>query len=366
MRERVRAEQVRVIYQQAPPALLISVLVAAVLCFVLRDVADHARLKTWFSVVAMVALVRIALVRAFRRKDPQVGETRAWELAFLVSLGATGLAWGVGGWLLMPPRSLFHQAVLYFFLMGMAGGGVASYSAHAACSYVTIGTVLLPATAFFVVQEEPALRAMAVGGLVYVGAAYRATRTLSFFLHRNFELSSQLQIAHDAAQKQARTDELTAMKNRRAFYEHGQSAVEQARRYARPLSLVMLDIDHFKQINDTRGHRAGDEAIRAVAAVITGSARAADIAGRVGGEEFAIILPETAVLDAAAQAERLRREIAALKVRHEGNDITVTASLGVAELSGEGGSLDSLVGRADAALYEAKAQGRNRVVCRGG
>jgi diguanylate cyclase (GGDEF)-like protein len=358
---RVRAEQVRVIYQQAPAALLISLLVSAVLCFILWDVTDRARLAGWFVLLAFLALVRIGIVAAFRRRNPDAGEMPVWERRFVVSLVTTGLVWGVGGWLVMPADSLVHQAVVYFFLMGMAGGAVATYSAHAACTYVTIGAVLLPATGWFVLQDDVLLRAMAAGGLVYVGAAYRATRVLSFFLHRSFQLSHELQIANEKAEQLARTDELTGLRNRRAFYEQGELAVVQAQRYGRPLSAVMLDIDHFKTINDTWGHSAGDDALRALAGVITKSARSTDITGRVGGEEFAIVLPETTGNDAAAQAERLRRDVAGLSFRHGSIEITFTCSFGVAELD-DSGSLDVLIARADAALYEAKAQGRNRVI----
>lgn len=358
---RVRAEQVRVIYQQAPTALLISLLVSAVLGFILWDVTDRGLLAVWFALLAFLALARIVIVVAFRRRNPDSGDMPAWERRFVASLVATGIVWGVGGWLIMPAQSLVHQAVVYFFLMGMAGGAVATYSSHATSTYVTIGAVMLPATGWFVLQDNVLLRAMAAGGLVYVGAAYRATRVLSFFLHRSFQLAHELQIANEKAERLARTDELTGMRNRRAFYEQGELAVDQAQRYGRPLSAVMLDIDHFKTINDTWGHSAGDEALRALAGVIATSARSTDITGRVGGEEFAIVLPETSGHDAAAQAERLRKDVAELSIRHGGTDITITCSFGVAELE-TGGSLDRLMARADGRLYEAKAQGRNRVI----
>jgi diguanylate cyclase (GGDEF)-like protein len=245
--------------------------------------------------------------------------------------------------------------------MGMAGGAVASYSAHAICTYVTICFVLLPSTAWFVAQDSVILRAMAAGGLVYVAAAIRATRTLSFFLRRSFQLSHELRIASDTADRLARTDELTGMKNRRAFYELAQQAFEQAARYERPLSLISLDIDHFKSINDTWGHAAGDAALRAIARVMTTTSRVTDIAGRVGGEEFAILLPETTTEAAVVHAERLRRDVADIVVSYDGVDIRLTCSMGVASRDEFTVSLDRLMARADAALYDAKAAGRNRV-----
>jgi diguanylate cyclase (GGDEF)-like protein len=243
----------------------------------------------------------------------------------------------------------------------MASGAVASYAAHAACTYATICLVLLPSTIWFVMQDSLILRAMAAGGLVYVAAAIRATRTLAFFLRRSFQLSHELRLANEGAERLARTDELTGMKNRRAFYELAQQAFEQAERYDRPLSLISLDIDHFKRINDTYGHAAGDAALRAVARLIGNTGRMTDIAGRIGGEEFAILLPETTSEAAIVHAERFRHATANTVVVHDGVEIRLTCSLGVASHDSMVNTLDMLMARADGALYEAKQAGRDRV-----
>lgn len=237
----VRAEQLRVIYKQAVPASLISLLISIVVCLILRDVTDRGYLAAWFGALTAIAIFRFVLVRRFHRQKPGVEDIDRWERYFVASLIGIGIVWGIGGVLIMPRDSVLYQAVVYFFLMGMAGGAVASYSAHAACTYVTICFVLLPSTVWFVLQDSLILRGMAVGGLVYVAAAIRATRTLSFFLRRSFQLSHELRLANEMAERLARTDELTGMKNRRAFYELAQQAFEQAERYDRPLSLISLD-----------------------------------------------------------------------------------------------------------------------------
>jgi diguanylate cyclase (GGDEF)-like protein len=123
----------------------------------------------------------------------------------------------------------------------------------------------------------------------------------------------------------------------------------------------MLDIDHFKSINDRLGHHAGDLVIRALADRVRAHHRSTDIIGRLGGEEFAILLPETALDQAMAVAERLRASIGDHVVQHDGTEIRFTSSLGVAGLTG-GETLDQLIARADAALYDAKRGGRNRVM----
>lgn len=163
----------------------------------------------------------------------------------------------------------------------------------------------------------------------------------------------------------ASSDHLTGLANRQRFYEFLDQQVAEAVRYRRPLSVVMADIDRFKQVNDRFGHRAGDEVLRAVARVLVESKRRPDIAARYGGEEFLLVLPETTVEEAAEFAERVRGRIASTRVNVAGADLVVTASFGVA-----GGTLsdrawrDRLVQAADEALYDAKRAGRNAVVVR--
>ena len=158
------------------------------------------------------------------------------------------------------------------------------------------------------------------------------------------------------------TDELTQLYTVRHFQNRIQECVSRYKRYQQKFSLLMLDLDHFKSINDAYGHPAGDEVLRRVAQVLVGSIRAVDSAYRRGGDEFAILLPETNSTTARQVAERVRQQIDRLEVSL-GSDrkIAVTASIGLAVCPDDGGSVDELVAAADAALYAAKREGRNRV-----
>jgi diguanylate cyclase (GGDEF)-like protein len=169
-------------------------------------------------------------------------------------------------------------------------------------------------------------------------------------------LNAELLEANRALAQAAVTDGLTGLKNHRAFQESLHSAAQMAERLQQPLSLVMFDIDHFKQFNDTFGHPAGDELLRQVAQVLRESARAYDVAARYGGEEFALLLPNTALEQAVQVAERLRQQIRAIENPHA----PVSASFGVATYR-RGTPPATLVYEADAALYRAKRGGRDRV-----
>jgi two-component system cell cycle response regulator len=161
----------------------------------------------------------------------------------------------------------------------------------------------------------------------------------------------------------ATIDPLTGLYNRRFLDGHLAQAVEHSARNARPLCVLVLDIDHFKQINDTFGHDVGDEVLRQFADRLRSSLRASDLAARIGGEEFALLLPDTDLSSAQGAAERLRRTIEAEPFLIHGQAIPVTSSLGLSTLDGEGPRV--LMKRADVALYEAKRTGRNRVVSAG-
>jgi diguanylate cyclase (GGDEF)-like protein/PAS domain S-box-containing protein len=166
----------------------------------------------------------------------------------------------------------------------------------------------------------------------------------------------------DASEKfrQAATcDHLTGIANRRAFFEAAELELERWRRAPRPLALILFDADNFKRINDTHGHPVGDAVLRHLATTLAGTFRQVDVVARVGGEEFAVLLPSTDLPSALAVAERVRRKIAATCVEVNGERIAYTVSGGVALMDAGMAGLDDLLKRADAALYGAKAAGRN-------
>lgn len=167
-------------------------------------------------------------------------------------------------------------------------------------------------------------------------------------------------------ERRAKTDALTGLWNRRHFTVELARWLDQADRYATPVSLVMVDVDHFKRVNDTHGHAVGDEVLRHVAALLRDGARTVDTVARLGGEEFALLLPSTDAAGAAEVAERLRATLAARPVRLAGGEaLVVTASFGVAGYPATTLTRERVVEAADAALYAAKRDGRNRVVVSG-
>lgn len=173
--------------------------------------------------------------------------------------------------------------------------------------------------------------------------------------------NAQLERLNAEVRRLALVDELTHVYNRRGFFELGRQEVARAKRFGTPLSAIMMDLDHFKWVNDTYGHVVGDEVLAEVALRCKQELREVDVFGRYGGEELVVLLPETEVEQACITAERLRRRLDRQPVSTERGSIPVTMSLGVARLEDPDVGLGGLLKAADQALYKAKASGRNRV-----
>jgi diguanylate cyclase (GGDEF)-like protein len=194
--------------------------------------------------------------------------------------------------------------------------------------------------------------------VVGVNAALAVFAVPTVLLVRRFMMHAQLLAL-------ARVDTKTGLLNASTWEREAETEIARAIRTKSPLALALVDIDHFKLVNDTHGHLAGDKALRAVTDALRNQLRSYDLAGRFGGEEFAILLPQARELDALNVAERLRAHVAAMSIPVDGKDesgqvIRLTISVGVAALNGESRELTDMLAAADAALYHAKETGRNK------
>jgi len=170
---------------------------------------------------------------------------------------------------------------------------------------------------------------------------------------------SELRDALRFVKKLAATDSLTGISNRRHFLETAETEFERSQRFTHPLSILALDIDHFKLINDNYGHQAGDQVLEAITYCCKNLLRESDVFGRLGGEEFSILLPDTNEAAAKVTAQRILKAVAALEVNYQNKVIRFTTSIGIAQLSEVSSSLEVLMNQSDEALYKAKHNGRN-------
>jgi len=354
----VKCDRLQLLYRQSLPGLFVSVIIAALLARILWMENGSSTPAIWFGAVLAGSLVRLLLFVAYNRVKPRVESMLAWERPYFYTLAFASAIWGIGALYLVEAGSTQGQTMVMYFLMGMAGGALSVYSAHRIFAMTAILVVLGPYTIWLVVQNAPVQMMMAIASLVYIFSANRATRIAESALHSSLLLSRQLSLTKATAEQEARTDALTGLMNRRAFEEGASRLFDVSDRDRRPVSLIILDLDHFKKINDSYGHVAGDQALRHTADIVRQSVRGADLCARLGGEEFAILLPNTVRDSGVDVAEKIREKIMAQPVVTSKGTFKLTASLGVAE-----GilSLEELMKRADEAMYRAKHSGRNQV-----
>ncbi|WP_299836032.1 diguanylate cyclase [Pseudomonas sp.] len=357
--EQVRTDRLHQLFRQSTSAVLGSFLAAAMLCLLCWDRFDHTITVAWIALLAGSSLVRTLMFVVYFRSPLQERTAQRWERTYWSTLIVSASIWGGGALAVMPPQDLLAQVLVMLFAVGMSVSAVSCYSAYRDMTLVSIGVVLSPCTVWLFVQGSAVQVGIALAVLVFASFVVTASRNLSDALEKAFRLTREVEQAHSISTHAAQTDELTGLKNRRAFFHNAQQLHSYCEHNRLPLCALMLDMDHFKLINDTYGHQVGDQVLRQVGVVISASFPDAGICGRLGGEEFAVLLPDTSIEAALSVAERLIQTIAGLKAEPVSY---ITASLGVASTQTGNKDLHHLMNSADKALYRAKALGRNQVV----
>lgn len=255
----------------------------------------------------------------------------------------------------------FHKAEIAFFVFMLL--------LMAACGALYVALQALEASHTAALDNaHTAVRTMiyAAGGLLFTGIVFGAffifplIRTQVQEGGKLREMTQTLSARSDSLEQAALTDGLTGMQNRRYFDDALKEYLNEFRRINKPIGLLVLDLDHFKLVNDTHGHDVGDQVLREVSACLKNFTRYHDIAARLGGEEFAVVAPNMDVESLAKFAERIRKAVSDLVIQSGNVRLKVTTSVGVAVWDGHEDA-DGFYRRADRMLYQAKRQGRNRV-----
>lgn len=363
------AEQVERCFRQLPISLAVNLANGLLLTAVLWGATPAPVLLSWLLLLIAVTGVRFLTLRAFR-KAARVAKLDhvTWANYFVAGAGAAGLVWGASGVLLFHPSSFPHQVVLAFVLGGMVAGAVPLLSSldHAYAYFAIPVVVPISLRLMFVGDSIHLIMGLMIAvfgaamlaSSVRVHALYRDSETLRRRLVSSLESSQVLELM-------ARRDSLTEIPNRRLFEEELHKEWGRAQRDHETLAVVIADIDYFKEYNDRHGHPAGDQCLMAVAQTMQRAlSRPGDVVARIGGEEFAFLLPRTTLSGALSVAEQIRERILALSLPHEASPVAdqITVSFGVA--SSEDAVICSpaeLIRAADMALYDAKHHGRNRI-----
>lgn len=356
--QQVHTDRLQQLFRQSVTAVFGSFLAVIMLCWLCWERFDHDVISWWIGLLSASTVLRISMFIAYFRSPEDQRTPQRWERRYWFTLILSASIWGAGALAVMPANDLLAQALVMLFTVGMSVSAVSCYSAYRYMTVVSISLVLLPCTLWLLFQPTGMQTGMALAVLVFASFVFSATRKLAEAVETAFRLTREMELAHSISTRAAQTDELTGLKNRRAFFEHAQQLYSHCRNYQLPLCAVMLDMDHFKHINDTYGHQIGDQVLRQMGVVISQSFRESDVHGRLGGEEFAVLLPNTSLQAAEEIAEHLIHSISGLMT---GPVHCITASVGVASMDTGDKDLHTLMSNADKALYRAKARGRNQV-----
>ncbi len=357
-----RASELELLYWVSFPAVFASLLAAGLAVALLWPVQNHRLLLEWLAVIVVTVALRAILFLRYFRIRPSGKELLGWERPYAMTLALAGTAWGFGALLIMPQHSELHQVALLLLLVGMSGSAVGVYSPRRGMMLMVVALLMLPSFVWVALRGGQLFFILLVATGTFLFTIWRSSAVFSRYMHRAFLFPLELEDARVKAERMARQDQLTGLDNRRALYEAGRRLMENRR--GESTALILFDLDHFKKINDTYGHANGDLVLRHVAKVLSENLRSDDVAARIGGEEFAVLLRVSRREAAESVARKLREKLAespvTLQGEYVGTGIHVTASFGVA--FGRHLSLDQLLQQADKALYEAKDKGRNQVV----
>ncbi len=387
--EMVQRESTSVFNERLIASALVSPMVIAFVVWLQVTAAGALQALEWGAMIAGVELLILFFGRGFRKALQGNRPINRWLNAQLMCCGLLGLMWGAATWFVWAPDKFFFYVATLCVLVGVSFiCMVVMAPMRWAMLPFAVGLFILPLMQLLVI-DNPVGREIGVGWVAMIAVQLRYSRDLRQELIRQIDSSvrnSMLvesltrvsrELTRANTEKETRNaelhalmeqlnhlvtfDQLTGAYSRRYFMEELDRQVALHARHGAPVSLIMMDLDHFKSINDRYGHEVGDRALREAALHAKAELRDGDMLGRVGGEEFLVLLPMTNLEAATSLAERLRLSLAAVGLVEGVQIIRIPASLGVAELRDDEDAT-AWLRRADDGLYKAKAAGRNRVV----
>lgn len=357
--QHILIEKIRLLYLHSLTPAMLSGIAAMFLVAALWPSANHQHLIIWLSITIMLAVMRVSLILMFKQKKPTGKKILKWEKPYSVSLFIVFLVWSIGLILVMPRDNLSSIFIVNTFSIGLAGAAISWYSPVRYLQVGTISLALIPMILVLLTLGHTETTWVGIAACCLFVSCISTSVILQKTLNGNLELAYDLEKSIKNAEVIARTDMLTNLNNRRAFFDIAPPLLAKCHKKELPASLIMFDIDYFKKINDAFGHAGGDVALQHVADLLRSKLRRSDISCRFGGEEFAVLLPNTNLKEAETTAEKLRALIASSPVEFSSNKIiSLTASFGIADI---GETLDEILNHADEAMYSAKNSGRNLV-----
>lgn len=360
--------------RQLPTVFLANPLIAAFIATAYWPLADHALLVLFVAAMALIWTPALLSWRRLRDRERPTDVSTGNEPRAVFFSGTAGLVWGIAAFALFPLGGPEERATLVMLLAGLCAGSVAFFSSSPKASMAFFLPFMAPLAlqaVRYAASPQPVLPA-AIGVFLLCALIFTRTSWQQFvagvrvLVERDRALDEaraseiQLELALSRMSDLAMVDELTGLKNRRAFFDDADPSIAGCRRRGQPIAVALLDLDHFKSVNDSKGHVIGDLVLKEIADRIRETLREEQIVGRMGGEEFVVLLPETTAQQALSAIERVRRAVGERPVETVAGPVSVTISGGIAPLR-DGELIETAIDHADKAMYRAKGLGRDRV-----
>jgi diguanylate cyclase (GGDEF)-like protein len=370
----IRVSQAVARVRQLPTVFAANPLLATFIAVIYWDHVFRTLLVMFIALQFMLWTPAILSWRRLRNKARPTRVSIGNERRATVFSAGAGLLWAVAAFVLYPAGGYEERSTLVMMLAGLCAGSVSFFSSspYASMAFWAPYMLVLLGQALTFMGGSPVLPAAIA---VFTACAIWFTRTswnqfvenVRVLVERDRLLQEaqasgvQLELMLSRMSDLAMVDELTGLKNRRSFFEDIEPVIAGSRRRGKPVAIALLDLDHFKDVNDTHGHAIGDDVLRVVAHRIEETLRQEQIVGRIGGEEFVVLLPDTSPQQALVAIERVRKAVGETPIPVTGGgDVWMTVSGGISPL-GDGMPVPLAVQHADKAMYRAKALGRNRV-----
>ena len=363
---RVFRDRLDLSYRSLHQSLAAVVLNSIILCWLLWNEERAFALGVWLFATLTITAYRGINVLRFTRASPSERGSRRWYYHALAGAILSGLTWGAAGYLLFTTDNIYNQSLLAFVIAGMCAGAVVSLAAFVEASIAFLALSILPFTVRLFTEGSLEAAQLGVMALIYLFLMATFARRVNETVVRGFEMSHLRQRAEATVERQALYDDLTGLPNRRLLQDRLHRERSRALRQNTHAALLFLDLDHFKRINDSLGHGAGDKVLIEVAGRLQRELREVDTAARLGGDEFVILLTdlkgslEQVIQRTHRTAERIRDTVAE-PIASGGTQLHLSTSIGVSLLPSDSENIEDLLRHADTAMYKAKDQGRNAV-----
>ncbi len=357
----IQGEQVRWLYTYGALNFAAALIASTFLAVLLWRQVSRAGLVFWLVCVLLISIARFVLNQRFFKADPAPEEMAVWGTRYIAGVLLAGLAWGSVGGLLFPADSLLHQVFIAFALAGMCASSVSVLAALRTGFLLFAMPAMLPLLYRLVLVGTYDSFALALLILLFTLGLTVAARQTGQSIENVLKLQMEnLELTREL-QYEATHDSLMGLVNQREFKRRFDRLSASARANGSPYALVFLDLDYFKQINDTAGHLAGDKLLREIGRLMKSKVRNRDTLARIGGDEFALLLEGCSKDQAFRIAEMLHRTINTFRLDYEGKNYGVGVSIGIAYTLDGSDSSASMLKAADKACYASKEGGRNRI-----